>query len=85
MAKLKLDLDDLGVESFETTDEEAGPRGTVRAHDSVIDSEGQETCGESGFYTCDYGTICLPQSTMAPSCGGQFSCKCTYGGPFCGG
>jgi hypothetical protein len=82
MAKLRLDLDALGVESFETTEDARALTGTVRAHDSL--SEGQDTCGESGVYTCDYGTICLPQSTLAPSCGGQFSCKCTLVGPFCG-
>lgn len=84
MAKLKLDVNELGVESFDTTEAGQELGGTVRAH-SVVDSEGQDTCGESGYYTCDYGTICLPQSTLAPSCGGQFSCKCTYGGPYCGG
>jgi len=83
MAKLKLDLNELGVESFETTEIDRVISGTVRAHDSGLESEGLETC-ESGVYTCDYGTICLPQSTMAPSCGGQVSCKCTIGGPFCG-
>jgi hypothetical protein len=77
MSKLKLDVAALRVESFSMTDEAAGPRGTVRAHDSAVDSEGWDTCDGSGVYTCDYGTICLPQSTMAPSCGGQFSCKCT--------
>ena len=85
MAKLKLDLNDLGVESFDTTETDRVLAGTVRAHSDV--SEGQDTCDTdaSGYYTCDYGTICLPQSTMAPSCGGQISCKCTYGGPYCGG
>ena len=84
MAKLKLDLNDLGVESFDTTDTAQALTGTVRAHDSDV-SEGQDTCGESGYYTCNYDSICLPESTLAPSCGGQVSCKCTYGGPYCGG
>lgn len=85
MNKLTLDLAALRVESFPTADDASGPRGTVRAHDSVIDSEGWDTCGESGVYTCDYGTICLPQSTMAPSCGNQFSCACTENPKLCNG
>jgi hypothetical protein len=32
--KLTLDVADLRVESFPTEDDAAGPRGTVRAHDS---------------------------------------------------
>lgn len=69
MAKLKLDLEALGVESFETTDAGGALAGTVRAHD---------------FDAVTNRDPCLPQSTLAPSCGGQFTCKCT-GQLFCGG
>ena len=84
MSKLKLDVATLRVESFAITDDAAGPRGTVRAHGSG-ETDGFDTCGESGVYTCDYNTICLPQSTMAPSCGNQFSCACTDNPQFCDG
>lgn len=84
MAKLKLDLNELGVESFDTTDSAQRSVGTVRAHDSE-ESTRQETCEESAYYTCNNDSICLPESSLAPSCGGLHSCKCTYGGPYCGG
>jgi hypothetical protein len=83
MAKLKLDLDDLGVESFDTTNAAERLSGTVRAHSEA--TEGREVCDDSDYYTCNNGSICLPESSLAPSCGGLYSCKCTYGGPYCGG
>jgi len=81
MTKLKLDLNALSVESFDTTDAGRGLAGTVRAHDSGEPTTGNDVCESE--VTCDNGWVCLPQSTLAPSCGGQFSCKCT--GDFCGG
>ena len=83
MAKLKLDLNELGVESFGTTETGRRSVGTVRAHDSE-ESTRQDTCGETADYSCN-PQVCLPESSQAPSCGGLYSCKCTYGGPYCGG
>lgn len=86
MKKLKLDLTELAVESFATASQDA-PDGTVRAHDgSGADVSCDETtCGDSIAYTCPpVGGYCLPQSTFAPSCGGQLSCECTAPSPWCG-
>jgi hypothetical protein len=65
MAKLKLDMADLAVQSF-ATDDLARVRGTVRAHDTW----GAE-CGTGGSY-CQ----CIPSwwdwrcGTYDPGCGG---------------
>jgi hypothetical protein len=86
MAKLRLDLTDLKVESFAAA--AAGdPRGTVRAHDgSGADVTCDAACEDSGAYTCPpVEGYCLPEGTLAPSCGGQFSCKCTALPPWCAG
>lgn len=52
MKKLKLDLDELRVESYATA-EDAGEAGTVRAHDSTVNPD----C--SFFYTCVIRTCTL--------------------------
>ena len=71
MSKLRLDLDALRVESFETVAGAAAERGTVRAHDDSLDPGGPSrgaTCGltcpascppscpGTCFWTCDTGT-----------------------------
>jgi hypothetical protein len=66
MQKIRLDLDSLSVESFETTGEKAAPRGTVEGYYSVVG-------------TCDafIGT-CAPGATCA-GCAG--TAKCTLAHP----
>jgi hypothetical protein len=76
MHKLKLDLDQLIVESFDTNASGLARRGTVRAFShvcgpTVIDFTCMNTCG-----TCDATCSC------GGSCGG--TCGCT-GGYTCGG
>jgi hypothetical protein len=74
MRKLKLDLTDLEVTSFETRRDD-GPRGTVAGHKTAPPSMAGDTyCGG----TCDGGYSC------DQSCGGTcpFSCwgdVCSYG------
>jgi hypothetical protein len=48
MRKLKLDLDSLVVQTFETAGD-AGSRGTVKAHDSLATTYGPWNCP----YYCD--------------------------------
>ena len=72
MDKVRLTLDDLQVQSFATTDANAGARGTVRAHDWPTDERGcptanpaWDTCGETCWETC------------GDSCGGSCNtCNC---------
>ena len=74
MNKLKLQLDQLTVESF-TTSLQAGPRGTVQAHATEagntcegVNSCGPQTCGE---------LYCVIETDNANLCGG--SGGCTFG------
>lgn len=76
MKKMSLKLDELMVESFQTTDP-AGDRGTVLAHESETDLVSCTSCGEtycgpscefcSGGNTCNgcTGTAC---PTFEPTC-----------------
>jgi hypothetical protein len=68
MNKLKLDLDQLTVESFDTDASGIARRGTVRAHsercgptDVCAATRGELTCGDTCDYTCN---------TCGASCGG---------------
>lgn len=88
MNKLKLDLDQLTVESFDTDASGTARRGTVRAHHSHVcaltdrDFTCANTCntcgascggGCSGGYTC-YGTCVDPScNTCSTNCD-QLSC-----------
>jgi hypothetical protein len=76
MEKLKLNLDDLKVESFDTTPDVRGqPKGTIYGHTdhaqvcSVNMTCFQQTCPD--FYTCDGGQGCQ-------SAGGTCYEACTY-------
>ena len=58
MRKLSLELDALAVESF-TTDAPSAERGTVRAHDALIDT---------GVYSCAFTCRC-PSHHNTECCG----------------
>jgi hypothetical protein len=62
MRKLKLDVESLAVQTFETASD-AGSRGTVQAHDSV------GTTGGPWFCPADCG-----DSQVKPSCGVGDTC-----------
>jgi len=76
MHKLKLDLDQLTVESFDTDASGMAPRGTVRAHsdfcvrtDICVPTQGELTCGDTCDNTCNTcGASC------GGGCGSGFSC-----------
>jgi len=79
----KLNLDQLEVESFETS-VQSGLRGTVQAH-AVTDPPrcftDEASCGGSCFPTnCDERT-CEPNCTQAVTCGS--TCTCPTGGITC--
>lgn len=64
MQKLKLDLDDLQVESFATVpDIERGGRGTVKGYSTSTESW---TCSPYGANTCGMG--CSYGNSCADSC-----------------
>lgn len=72
MSKLKLDLDDLAVESFDTAREEQKQRGTVRANEATE------------WNTCQ-GPTCDPGNTCWDSCDGVCgSYFCATGDDSCG-
>jgi hypothetical protein len=74
MRKLKLDLTDLEVTSFEARAETA-ERGTVAGHKLPPPSEIDATCGQ---YTCDQGANTCEYQTCYNSCYG------TCAGGVCG-
>lgn len=63
MKKLKLNLDDLKVESFATTPSHLGEPGTVFGQSAAITCQGHQTCNGGGC--TDIGTTC------APTCNGM--------------
>jgi hypothetical protein len=78
MEKVRLIVDELQVQSFATTDEEAERRGTVRAHDAPTDPVGcptadpaWDTCWGSCGGTCDYS--CDRCEATGPGCGNGFT------------
>lgn len=72
MKKLRLELDNLNVQSFATTDGETGT-GTVEGYISLRCSQGDHTC--NGGNTCDgVGDTCNPENSCYVSCAG--SCPC---------
>ena len=60
--KLRLALEDIRVESFKTTDDDAAGRGTVRAHDASDPCSGFDTC------FCPSSGDEYPYNTCAGSC-----------------
>ena len=98
MKKLKLNLDDLKVESFATTPDAASGRGTVFGQDPTHPPENTcNTCGMEMFtcvgYTCvewcghnpsENGT-CGPANTCVTTCEPQSTCPSPTCGVSCGG
>lgn len=82
----KLILEDVKVESFETTAADTGRDGTVLAHNSI------DTCeGPSCVYgTCEWlqcGTESRGHATCDYTCGNNYGCatvdpRCTHGGVY---
>ena len=80
MKRLKLDMDDLRVESFASTNEPAGGRGTVRAHAKATYgcTQGYDSC-DTLYATCDDFTChaltgCFICSGYATTCVSEASC-----------
>ncbi|MCG8454976.1 MAG: pinensin family lanthipeptide [Holophagales bacterium] len=92
MKKLKLDLDDLKVESFETTPETGEEaKGTVYGYitqdlticDGCNDPTNQNTCASTCGSTCGNtcGSTC--GTTCASTCGNTCGATCGCGGLTC--
>jgi hypothetical protein len=64
MSKLRLELEELAVESFQTLSEAEVPRGTVQAFASVGDS----TCRQAICYYDTYAPGCTYGDTCAAGC-----------------
>lgn len=67
MAKIRLDIDDLTVESFDTADDNVRRKGTVRGHDFSLNPD----CGSvnSDCATCQPGGCPHDTETCFASCG----------------
>lgn len=87
MKKIKLDLDALNVETFETGKDKVKREGTVRAHANTFDSSptcnGGSTCWDScdgvcGSYFCvpTDGNSCQQATCIIYSCQCSFTCNC---------
>lgn len=93
MKKLALSLEELSVESFDTTPRSGRGGGTVQAHDNSdstcydIDCvcTGGLTCVGSCNGTCDNTCRCEPQTVDLTICNRPISLcgACTYGGGTC--
>lgn len=88
--KTKLDLDQLVVDSFATTDAPAAPRGTVHAHDATAGC--QPTPPEYADCTCNATCLCRTNAyycatVMATviSCDYTYNDSCVYDTRTCGG
>lgn len=68
MNKLKLDLDALTVESFDTRTEASAQGGTVQAHQQSELGTCHDTCGESRYDTC-YETCAMTCDPLRLTCG----------------
>jgi hypothetical protein len=66
MAKLKLDLDELQVESFGASDAAAAERGTVHAREALF-AASKPSCAISCGYVTD-PCICGPVEPLTPVC-----------------
>jgi hypothetical protein len=74
MSKLRLELDDLTVESFDTGDEQRR-RGTVQGHDTV------ETEWCTGYPDCVSDHCQTPRKTCYGTCGCTQNCDTIA--PYC--
>lgn len=70
MRKLRLDMDDLRVESFETSAGESGA-GTVRGHELTVNRVTDRTSTSCGQVICDRQTV-----QTCVSCGDGCSVTC---------
>ena len=94
MKKLKLNLDDLKVESFATTPDASSSRGTVFGQDPTVYPE--DTCylyctdvGSTCVQQCGTGGsengTCAPAETCVSTCEPQATCPSPTCGVSCGG
>ena len=81
MKKLALRLDELRVDSFDTSFTQPDRRGTVRGRDSYTWDEGP-MCWTLQEYSCN---PCAESSIMScgGTCGGDYTCEQTCGGGTC--
>ena len=68
MKKLRLNLENIAVESFETEHGTGKPRGTVRGHASF-------NCSENPDHTCDAVTCVAEYTCQFLSCPDQMACN----------
>lgn len=81
MEKLRLTLDDLGVQSFATSSGLAANGGTVRGQEATeATCAGQATCA---YFTCDTLYVACASAQCQVSYDGDASCYCLSAG--CGG
>ncbi len=80
MKKLRLELDNLQVESF-ATDRGEGDRGTVEGHISTRCTGGGMTCDAGN--TCGDNATCGQNATCYVSCNGSCPNPCTNENSYC--
>ena len=68
MKKLRLNLEKIAVESFETEQGTGKPLGTVHGHASIA-------CSQNPDHTCDVETCVQEYTCRFQSCPDQFACN----------
>ena len=73
MPKLKLEIEELSVESFDTA-APSGQRGTAFGHSRIVDTDNPHECGSGDSYAAG------DQAVLAGTCGGggwsvDYSCE----------
>lgn len=81
MEKVRLTLDELQVQSFATTENDAQSRGTVRGHDAPTDAV-EDTCWASCNWSCGCSDSCECETAncTVDDCWFTDWGPCTWGG-----
>ena len=71
MKKLKLNLDEIKIESFETVTVSTLRKGTINGEESVPPSECNDTCTSPSCFGDSCGITCSPNTTCVETCQGN--------------
>ncbi|HEX8692467.1 MAG TPA: hypothetical protein VF746_08620 [Longimicrobium sp.] len=79
MRKLKLDVEELKVDSFEVAEDEKAPRGTVRGHAQYTDYRVCDTAVDCSWNSCPSNCVSACAVTCYDTCEATCEMSCHYG------